>query len=467
MLVKQLRIESLGNSSYLLASQEGGACAVIDPVRDVDIYLKEAQDLGVSITHVLETHVHNDFVSGSRELAARTGATIVASAAGGLQFDHRPVKEGDSIEMGELDVRVMETPGHTPEHISFAVTDRDRGRGPHALFTGGALLVGGIARSDLLGKQLAPFLARWFFKTIRQKLQPLSDDVVVYPTHGGGSFCLAMPSSDAGDATTIGQERIANPFFQAEREDEFLELALGDMPSYPSYYKRMAGINRRGPRVLMSLPALPPLSPREFWGWIQGDAEAIDVRAPVDFAEAHPPGAYSVPYGSSVGTWVGWLVPEGRPLLFVTEADDTHEDLARQLIRIGYDNLVGYLEGGMEGWSRAKLPHSSLKTLSIAELHRQHEAGQAPMLVDVRFNHEWKEGHIPGALHVELGDLLEHMDGLPRDAALATTCAAGVRGSTAASLLQREGFSDVSVILGGVNDWREAGYPLEVSTHGH
>ena len=218
MLVKQLRIESLGNSSYLLASQEEGTCAVVDPARDVDIYLKEAQDLGVSITHVLETHVHNDFVSGGRELAARTGATIVASAAGGLQFDHRPVKEGDSIEIGELGVKVMETPGHTPEHISFAVTDRDRGRGPHVLFTGGALLVGGIARSDLLGKQLAPFLAMWFFKTIRQKLQPLPDDVAVYPTHGGGSFCLAVPSSNAGDATTIGQERIANPFFQAKPE---------------------------------------------------------------------------------------------------------------------------------------------------------------------------------------------------------------------------------------------------------
>jgi hydroxyacylglutathione hydrolase len=461
MLVKLIRIEGLGNSSYLLVSQEARVCAVIDPARDVDLYLREAQELGVKIAYTLETHVHNDFVSGSRELAARAGATVAASAAGGLQFDHRPLRDGDRLELGELCVDVKATPGHTPEHVAFAVTDRNQSGGPHAVFTGGALLVGGIARTDLLGKQLAPFLGRWFFRTIRQTLQPLPDEAAVYPTHGSGSFCLAAPATGGALTSTVGQERTWNPFFQAKTEAEFLELALADLPSYPAYYKRMAGINRRGPRVLGQLPVLNPLAPREAWAWVQGEALAVDAREATAFAQAHIPGAYSIPLGSSFGTWVGWLIPQGKPLIFVTESAQVQEGLVRQLIRIGYDDLLGYLGGGMESWGKALLPTSSLKTLTVSELHRQWQSGQPPLLVDVRYDAEWKEGHVPTALHVELGDLPEHVDGLPRDAPLGTLCAAGVRACTAASILQREGFSDVALVLGGTNAWREAGYPLE------
>ena len=461
MFVKQIRIESLGNSSYLVGSQEAKVCAVVDPLRDVDLYIREAEALGVRITHAVETHVHNDFISGSRELAARTGATIGASAAGGLLFDHRPLRKGDSFDFGEVRLDVIATPGHTPEHISFLATDGTRGGGPSALFSGGALLVGGVARSDLMGKQVAPFLGRWFHRTIREEFQQLDDHVALYPTHGGGSFCLVAPSGSGNTTSTIGQERATNPYFQAATETEFLELSLGNFPTFPTYYKRMANINRRGPRILGSLPVLYPLAPREVWVRAQGEGLAIDSRPMGVFAAGHVPGAYSVPFGDSFGTWVGWLVEPGKPLVLITEDLSTIDDTVRQLVRIGYDVLDGYLEGGMAVWEQARLPVAQLRTVSPDELHQALQSGTGPLPLDVRFGDEWQRGHVPGALHVELGDLPEHVDGLPRDRSYATLCAVGARATTAASILAREGFQDVAVVTGGTEAWRQAGHPLD------
>ena len=461
MFVKQIRVESLGNSAYLVGSQEAKVCAVVDPLRDVDMYIREAEALGVKITHSLETHVHNDFISGSRELAARTGATVCASAAGGHLFDHRPLRKGESIDLGEVRLDVVATPGHTPEHISFLATETSAGTGPKALFSGGALLVGGVARSDMLGEQLTPFLGRWFYRTITQELRGLDDDVEVYPTHGGGSFCLATPAGSAGTTTTIGQERLSNPYFSAATESEFLELVTANLPSFPTYYKRMANINRRGPRVLGTLPTLFPLSPREVWVRVHEDGVAVDARPGPSFAAGHIPGAYSVPFGGSFGTWVGWVVEGGKPLVLVTEDTSILEEAVRQLIRIGYDSLDGYLEGTMEEWEATRLPVSRLSTITIDDLHTVLDSEDAPLPLDVRFNHEWRDGHVPSALHVELGALPEHVDGLPRERSYATMCAGGVRAATAASILEREGFQQVSLVLGGADSWRDAGYPME------
>ena len=339
MLVKQIRVDSIGNSSYLVDSEEAKVCGVIDPLRDVDMYTGEAESPGVQILYALETHVHNDFVSGSRELAARAGATVGSSAAGGPLFEHRPLRKGDSIDLGEVRIDVIETPGHTPEHISFLATDTSRGHGPHALFSGGALLVGGAARSDLLGKQLAP----------------LNDEVVVYPTHGGGSFCLATVSDTNKTTSTIGEERQTNPFPQASTEADFLDLAMGDLPPVPSYYKRMVNINRRGPRVLGSVPVLYagplyPLSPREAWVRDYEDQVAIDARSVDVYTSVHIPGSYSIPMGNTFGTWIGWLVEPEKPLVFLTDDLSTTDEMARQMIRIGYDSLEGYVDGGMRAW---------------------------------------------------------------------------------------------------------------------
>jgi len=457
MFVKQIRVESLGNSAYLVGSQEAGTCAVVDPLPDVDLYIREAESLGVRITHALETHIHNDFISGSRELAARTGATICASAAGGLLFDHQSLRKGDSLTLGEVRLDVVATPGHTPEHISYLATDTSSGGGPSALFSGGALLVGGVGRSDLLGKQLAPFLGRWFHRTIKEELQGLDDQVAVYPTHGGGSFCMAAPAG-SGDSSTIGQERGSNPFFQASTEEEFLELAMADLPPYPTYYKRMANFNRRGPRILGSLPVLYPLAPRETWVRVQDDGVAIDARSAGDYAQSHIPAAYSIPMGNSFGTWVGWLIEPGKGLVVVIQDPSNLEEAVPQLIRICYDSL----EGGMTSWEEACLPVARLKSMTVDELHRSLGGNDAPLPIDVRFGDEWKSGHVPGALHVELGDLPEHVDGLPRDRSYAALCAGGVRAATAASILEREGFQDVSLVVGGTEAWRNAGHPLEV-----
>ena len=461
MFMKQIQIESLGNSSYLVGSQEAKVCAVVDPVRDVDLYIREAESLEVRILYSLETHVHNDFISGSRELAARTETTVCAPAAGGLVFDHRPLRPGDSIEVGEVRLDVVATPGHTPEHVSYLATDTARDGGPHAMFSGGALLVGGVARSDLMGKDVAPFLGKWFYRTISQELQRLEDEVDVYPTHGGGSFCLVSPSGSGATITTIGQERMTNPFFQAATESEFLDLALSDLPSFPIYYKCMANVNVRGPRILGGLPPLYPLAPREVWVRIQRDSVAIDARTPEEYAEAHIPRAYSVPFGGSSGTWVGWLVDADSPLVLVSDDAFAREEMVRQLVRIGYDALDGYLEGGMEGWRRARLPVETLRTVTPEELYAQIEGGEGPLPLDVRFGHEWRLGHVPDALHIELGQLQDEVDSLSRERSYATLCAAGIRACTAASILEREGFGDVALVPGGTNAWKKAGYPLD------
>ena len=461
MFVKQIGIESLGNSSYLVGSEDAKVCAVVDPARDVDMYMDEAAAQGMRIAYALETHVHNDFVSGSRELAARTGATICASAACGLLYDHRSLNKGDSIDLGGVQFKVLATPGHTPEHVSYLATDSAAPRGQGALFSGGALLVGGVARSDMLGKQLAPFLGRWFHRTVQQEFRPLDDRVVVYPTHGGGSFCSAGSSGQGDSTTTIGRERATNPYFQAATEAEFLELALADLPSYPSYYKRMANINRRGPHILGSLPALHPLAPREALVRVHGDGLAVDARSVPAYAHSHIPGAFGIPFGGSFGTWVGWLVEPGRPLVLVPESEAIVEEAVRQLVRIGYDNLDGYLDRGMEGWERAGLPVARLRTASPDQLRQVLDGNGDALPLDVRFHHEWREGHVPGALHVELGDLPEHLDGLPRDRAYYALCAAGVRAATAASILEREGFEDVTLVEGGTEAWKQAGLPLE------
>ena len=462
MFIKQIQIESLGNSSYLVGDESAKVCAVIDPVRDVDLYLDEAEALGCKITHSLETHVHNDFVSGSRELAARVGATVCASGAGGLIFQHRSLREGDVIDVGEVKLEAMATPGHTPEHVSYLVTDTSRDGGPHALFSGGALLVGGVARSDLLGKDVAPFLGRHFHQTIRTKLSELSDDVAVYPPHGGGSFCLATPSGSGATTTTIGQERGNNAFFQAKTEDEFLELALSDLPPIPAYYSRMAAINTRGPRILGALPEVYPLSPNEVWVRIQRDSSAIDLRKPEAFAKGHVPRSYSVPFGDSAGTWVGWLVEPDKPVILIADDDPAvRKEIVRQLIRVGYDIFDGYLDGGMDSWTQTRLPVASLDAMTAEELYAKLEGSSDIVPLDVRFGYEWRTERIPGAVNIELGNLTKDHDKLSREASYAAICAAGVRASTAASILKREGFKDVTLMLGGTNAWKEAGYPLE------
>jgi hydroxyacylglutathione hydrolase len=447
----------LGNSAYLVGSHATHTAVLIDPLRDVDRYLAAAERLSVKITHVLDTHLHADFVSGARELAAQAGAVIGASAGAKLGFEHRPLTEGDELALGDLTLRVMATPGHTPEHISFLLTQAE-GQEPGALFSGGTLIVGGAARTDLLGHDLTVPLARHLYHTLHHKLLALPDEVHVYPTHGAGSFCVAPMSAER--TTTIGRERRTNPLALARTEDEFVAQALSGLPSYPVYYREMRPLNQRGPRVLGGLPVLRPLSAEEVQQHLERGALVLDVRPRPAFAEAHIPGAYGIEVRAPLVTWAGWLIPFGAPLVLVAEREADRVSAVRQLIRIGYDDLLGYLEGGMASWVKAGLSTASVSTMTVQELRERMQGGEALTVLDVRQDAEWAAGHIPGATHIENGRLAWDDLPLPKDQPIVVQCASGNRSMIAISVLRRRGYHRLAQLRDGITAWQAAGYEV-------
>ncbi len=450
--------EGLGNSAYLVGSHAAGTAALVDPLRDVDRYRYAAEQHSVRITHVLDTHLHNDFISGARELAAQIGAQVAVSAAAGLGFEHRALSEGDVLPLGAAEVRVLATPGHTPEHLSFLLKPGERDM-PQALFSGGALIVGGAARTDLLGHDVCVPLARQLYHTLHDKLLTLPDDVAVYPTHGAGSFCAAPTSSRR--TTTIGRERRTNRLAQARDEDEFVALALSGLPSYPVYYKEIRPINLRGPRVLGGVPVLAPLSPDEVQALVERGSLVLDVRPRLTFAAGHLPGAYGIELDAPLVTWAGWTIPFGASLVLVGDEAAARDDAVRQLIRIGYDNLPGYLAGGVDAWARAGLPVASITSVTAAELRQRLRAGQPLTVLDVRQDSEWEAGHIPGAIHIENGRLAWDRLPLAPDQPIAVQCATGTRAMTGASVLARRGFTNLLQVEGSFNAWERQGFEVE------
>jgi hydroxyacylglutathione hydrolase len=458
LFIEAVRIESLGNTTYVIGSEESGLCAVIDPVRDVDHYTAIAQSRGVRVKYALETHVHNDFISGARELADQTVCEVGASASGGLLFPSLRLQEDDELDLGEFQLRVLHTPGHTPEHISFLVVEQGQ---PTAIFTGGALMPGGAARVDLLGQRIAPFLARWLHHTIHEKLLKLPDGVRVYPTHGGGSFCSAGTHGGGSLPSSIGQERQGNPFVSILGEDEFVQFALTGLGSYPAYYKHMADINRRGPDVLGGIPRLASLTPLSVRHQLDEGAVMVDARPQRRFNQGHVPGAFSIPLGDNFATWTGWVVPWLSPLVFLSADPANHDGMVRQLIRIGYDRLNGYLSGGLEAWVQARLPMESIPPMDLERLKEFSDQARG-LIVDVRQHAEYQAGHVKGSLNIELGELPDHLDGLPRELPIVALCASGMRATIAASILQRDGRSNIHVVDdGGAPTWAAQGYPWE------
>ena len=457
MFIEPVKIESLSNTTYVIGSEQSGQCAVIDPVRDVDHYTTIAARRGIRIEYALETHLHNDFISGARELATQTGCQVGASASGGLLYPSLRLQEKDELDLGEFKLRVLHTPGHTPEHISFLVMEQGR---PTAIFTGGSLMPGGAARVDLLGQRVAPFLARWLYHTIHDKLLKLPDEVKVYPTHGGGSFCSASPPSGSNIASTIGEERRHNPFTAHMEEDEFVQFALTGLGSYPAYYKRMADINRRGPDVLGGVPRLASLTPLSVRHQLEEGAVLIDARPQKQFNQSHVPGACAVPFSNNFATWVGWVVPWRRQLILLSADPSHHDFMVRQLIRIGYDRLNGYLSGGLTAWESARLPTEATEQIDIESLRQLRERSPNALIIDVRQRKEFQSGHISGSLNIELGELAEHLDGLPRELPVMALCASGMRATIAGSILKRDGRASVQVVdESGAPEWVARGYP--------
>jgi hydroxyacylglutathione hydrolase len=438
--------EGLGNSSYLVPVGDGRAL-VVDPCRDPTRYLNLAERLNLRIAFAVETHLHADFVSGSRELAPY-GAAILAPAASHLATAYRGLEDGEEVDLGGLTLRAMATPGHTPEHLAYLLLD---GPKPLALFSGGAVLPGGSARPDLLGPKETGPLAHDLYRTAHQRLGGLPDDLAVYPTHGAGSFCSAGAGGQR--TTTLGRERQESPLFTAVAEEAFVHSFLNGLGTYPPYFLRLRSVNQRGMRLYgVKPPELARLSIDEFRGQQATDAIVIDVRPLVDFASGHIPGALSIALRPAFASWLGWIVPAERPLVFVRAPDQDGRDLVEQCLKIGYENLVGELDGGMGAWRAAGLPVSTIGIRQVNE-----EVQGTPL--DVRQANEWASGHIPGAQHVELGSVMAAAGAIPAGP-LTIYCGHGERAMTAASLLEGQGHSSLAVLDGGFDAWRSAKRPI-------
>lgn len=443
----------LGNSSYLVGSHDTKKGILIDPLRDVDRYLHAASERGIQVTHVLDTHLHADFVSGNREIAHQTEAVIGASAEAKLGFDHQPLTEDSVIDLGAFQIRVMTTPGHTPEHISFLLVEPDS-KTPFALFSGGALIVGGAARTDLLTPELTQPLARQLYHTIHEKLLKLPDSVDVFPTHGSGSYCVAPASKER--TTTIGRERSSNSLALAHSEEEFVQRALEGLSSYPAYYKYLREVNQRGARILGGVPVLKPLSAGEVKELMEAGVVVLDVRHGKPFAAGHIPNSYGIRVDAPLTTWAGWLIPFGSRLVLVAESADQAIEATRQLIRIGYDDLVGRLEGGIDAWAR-EFPVETIPSMNAKELR---ERLDEVMLIDVRQKSEWDEGHIPGAVHFEGGRVAWEDLPFPYDKPLAIQCSSGNRSMSVSSVLRRRGYRNVIQVEGGIRKWERNGFEV-------
>jgi hydroxyacylglutathione hydrolase len=443
----------LGNSAYMIGSDDTQKGILIDPLRDVDRYLQAASARGIQLTHVLDTHLHADFVSGNREIAHQTGAVIGASAEARVGFDHQPLTEDSVIDLGAFQIRVMTTPGHTPEHISFLLLEPD-GRTPSALFSGGALIVGGAARTDLLTPGQTLPLARQLYHTIHERLLKLPDEVDVFPTHGAGSFCVAPVSSER--TTTIGHERATNSLAGAGSEEDFVQRALTGLPSYPTYYKYMRAINQKGAKILGGVPALPPLSAGDVRAHMDEGVIVLDVRHNRAFGAGHIPNSFGIRLDAPLTTWAGWLIPFGSRIILVGESTDQVVEATRQLIRIGYDDFVGRLDGGIEAWAR-EYPVQTTASMNSKELR---ERLDEVLLVDVRQQSEWDAGHIPGAVHFEGGRVAWQDLSFPHDKPLAIQCASGNRSMSVISVLRRRGYQNLIQVEGGITKWQMQGFEV-------
>ena len=455
MYLQQFFVEGLGHASYLIGSDTTREAAVVDPRRDVAAYLDAAREAGLRITHVLETHVHNDFLSGAKAIVERLGAEHIASAAAGLQFPHHGVREGDQLRLGEMGVHVLFTPGHTPEHVSYVVSDTSRAEEPVLVFTGGDLLVGSVGRPDLLGPRLARELAPQLYDSVFGKLLKLQDYVEVLPTHGAGSFCGKSISSKR--TSTIGYERRFSPALQHTTKSDFVNFVLASNPSIPAYYARMRPANQQGPDGFEA-PTPRPLSVAELQHVLGHGAVALDTRSPGAFGSGHVPGAYNVGLGPMLATWVGSLIPYDVPIVLVLERESDWNDVVTALARVGYDTASWYLKGGMAAWQEAGLPLARIEEIDVCELERRRRALDDLTVLDVRMESEWQSGHISSALHVPLHQLPGRLHELDQTCPTAVICGTGYRSSVAGSVLKQHRFGEVLNVLGGMAAWKAAGF---------
>jgi hydroxyacylglutathione hydrolase len=460
LVFKSFFADGISQLSYLVGDDSDGAAALIDPRPDVDVYLQEAERREVSITHIFETHIHADFMSGSRELAERVGgARVYCSHEGGAKygFEQQGIRSGDEFSFGDTLVRVRPTPGHTPEHVSFELAEKDRADTSWGVVTGDSLFVGSAGRPDLLGEGATEELTEQLFHTLRDYFLKLDEGTIVYPCHAAGSACGA----NIGDRpmSTIGYERRFNRFLQIDDFEQFKKFVQQGAPPVPAHYPRLKRVNAAGPPLIGHRPACPGLPLEAFRQHADRDGvQILDVRSMHAFGGGHVPGAINI--GGSrpeLSVWAGDMLDPEKPTLLILEEDFDLPRVITLLWRTGFTSFAGYLVGGMKTWQNSGLPLKKVPQITVQELNDD----SSTQRLDVRSTSEWQGGHIPGATHHFVGQLREQMPKLDRSRPVATYCASGYRASLAASLLQRAGFEEVRNVPGSWKAWTTAGYPVE------
>ncbi|MCE1247371.1 MAG: MBL fold metallo-hydrolase [Firmicutes bacterium] len=451
MYLKPFFVKGLAHISYLVGA--GTQCAVIDPSRDVQVYIDEAKNMGFRITHILETHLHADFISGHLDLAEKTGAVIVGPKSGNMQFGHTAVSENDEFFIQNLKFRVLETPGHTPEHLSYVVYDASRGEEPCSVFTGDTLFVGDAGRPDLFPGR-ADELTEKLYHSL-EKLKNLPDFTEVYPAHGAGSLCGKAIS--AKRSSTMGYEKKYNPTLQDMSIDEFKAKLLSGMPEAPDHFSRCSETNRQGPALLRELPSPVPFSPADFKKFYENNNSIIlDVRNFCAFCGGHIPGAINIDIGSNFPTFAGWILPVGKPILLITDCENDMEKALTGLRQVGLDNVAGWLEGGIYNWNLNGYPIASIPQISVEKL-KEDCVRQKAFIIDVRSRREFDSYHLEKAVNIPVPELRTRYSEIKNEPII-VMCASGQRSAMAAGILRSAGIVNVVNVPGGITAWRAAGY---------
>jgi glyoxylase-like metal-dependent hydrolase (beta-lactamase superfamily II)/rhodanese-related sulfurtransferase len=462
MYFKQFYLACLAHASYLIGSEN--EAAVVDPQRDVDQYIKEAEANSLKIKYVIETHLHADFVSGHRELAARTGAEIVFGANARATFPHRAVRDGDEIKAGRVVLRIMETPGHTPESISVLIIDTEVSDQPQKVLTGDTLFIGDVGRPDLAGaKGYTPqAMAEMMYDSLHYKLLRLADHTEVYPAHGAGSMCGRNISQET--SSTIGEQRKSNYALKPMPKEQFVRMMTIDLPEAPAYFSRDAEINRTGAEPLEALAIPAALSAAEVCQLAAQVHVILDVRSAAEFGAGHVPGSINIGLGGQFAMWAGSLIPLTTPLVIVAESEEKVDEAVMRLARVGIENVTGYLIKGILAWHAAGLEVSVVPQISVDELSDLIQKEPTLQVLDVRRPAEYESGHVPRATTIPLSNLKEKLSDLELDPSQRTAviCAGGYRSSAATSILQQQGFSNLLNVTGGTTAWINRGYPVEV-----
>ncbi len=462
MFFKQFYLNCLAHASYLIGSD--GEAVVVDPQRDVDQYIEEAASHSLAIKYVIETHLHADFVSGHRELAARSGAEIVFGRQAGATVPHLPVKDGDELAIGKVRLRFMETPGHTPESICILVIDPASSNQSQKVLTGDTLFIGDVGRPDLAGAKgfTKETMAAMMYDSLHEKLLKLDDAVEVYPAHGAGSMCGRNLSTET--SSTIGAQRKFNYALQPMGKDDFVKMMTTDLPEAPAYFAKDAEINRAGAEALNGLAHAAALSPAVVIEFAKHGCVILDVREAAEFGAGHVPGALNIGLGGQFASWAGSLIPMTAPMAIIADSDERVEEARLRLARVGLENVQGYLAGGMNAWKEAGLELASVPQISVAELKELIKKELNLQVIDVRRPAEYQGGHAPRAVSAPLAKLRELMPNLDLkpDAPTAIICAGGYRSSAATSIAQQFGFANLLNVTGGTKAWIDAGYEVEM-----